>query len=76
MKLTSRRAPHRPAPPSERLHPPVEWTTPDELALPLWRRMLSLVELGVFVVVLGVLLTVGIGATLVMAFFLLDFLIG
>jgi hypothetical protein len=76
MKLPSRRAPRRPAPPSERLHPPVEWTTPEALALPWWRRTLSLVDLGILVVVLGVLLTIAIGITLLLAFFLLDYLVG
>ena len=76
VSLSSRRAPRTPAPPSVRLHPPVEWVDPEELQLPLWRRILSAVELGLLILVLGVLLTVAIGISLVLAFFLLEFLVG
>ena len=72
----TRRAPRRPAPPSVRLHPDVPWVDPKEVALPLWRRVLAAVELGVFVVVLGVMLTIGIGVALVLAFFALELLVG
>lgn len=65
----------RPAPPSVRLYDDVEWTDPAELAIPLWRRVLSGVELSILVVVLGVALTVGIGIMLIVAFFLVDTLV-
>lgn len=72
----TRRAPRRPAPPSVRLYPDVPWVAPEEVALPWWRRVLSAIELGIMVVVLGVLLTIGIGVTLILAFFALELLVG
>lgn len=76
MSVLSRRAPRRPAPPSVRLHEPVPWVDPAELALPLWRRVLSAVELGLLIVALGVALTVTAGLTLLGGFFLLELLVG
>lgn len=72
----SRRASRRPAPPSVRLYDEVEWTEPAAVSLPLWRRVLSGVELAILVVVLGIALTIATGVVLVVAFFLLDMLVG
>lgn len=58
-----------------RLYDDVPWTDPAEVAVPLWRRLLSLVELSVLVVVLGVALTIGIGIMLVVMFFLVDMVV-
>jgi hypothetical protein len=71
----SRRA-RRPAPPSIRLYDDIEWTDPSEVSPPVWRRALSGAELVVMVVVLGVALTIATGVVLVIAFFLLDMLVG
>lgn len=76
MNATVRRRRRRPAPPSVRLHPDVAWTDPSEVAPSIGRRIVSAVELVLLVTVLGVLLTAGIGVTLLMAFFAIDFLVG
>lgn len=65
----------RPLPPSVRAYPEVPWVEPTELAPPLWRRVLSVVELGLLIVVLGVALTIAVGIVLLATFFLLDYLI-
>lgn len=65
----------RPLPPSVRAYPDVPWVAPDELAPPLWRRTLSVVELAVLIVVLGIVLTIAFGVVLLASFFLLDYLI-
>jgi hypothetical protein len=70
------RAERRPAPPSVRLYDDVEWAEPHDVAVPLWRRVLSAVELVVLVLLLGAALTVATGVVLVVAFFLLDMLVG
>lgn len=73
--ITIRRRALRPAPPSVRVYDEVEWADPAEVAVPLWRRLLSAIELTVLVVVLGVALTITIGIGLVVLFFLLDMLV-
>lgn len=74
--VLSRRASRRPAPPSVRIADPVPWGDPDDVAVPLWRKVLSAVELGLLIVVLGVLLTVAFGLALLGLFFLLDWIVG
>lgn len=70
------RASRRPAPPSVRVYDDVEWAEPQDVALPFWRRLLSAIELAGVVVVLGIALTIAAGVVLVVAFFLLDMLVG
>ena len=65
----------RALPPSVRVQPDVPWVDPDEVATPLWRRALSVSELGVMILALGVVLAVAFGALLLAAFFLIDYLI-
>lgn len=69
-----RRGP-RPLPPSVPAHEPVPWLDPAETVPPLWRRLLSGVELGALTFVLGIALAISVGILLVGAFFLVDFLI-
>lgn len=59
-----------------RLYEDVPWNEPYEVAVPTWRKILSGLELGVFILFLGVALTVAIGAFLVLLYFLLDMIIG
>jgi hypothetical protein len=70
------RAERRPAPPSVRLYDDVDWAEPHDVAVPLWRRVLSAVELVLMVVLLGVAITIATGVVLVVAFFLLDMVVG
>jgi hypothetical protein len=65
----------RPLPHSVPAHDPVPWLEPAETAPPAWRRLLSGAELGVLVVILGVVVAISVGLVLLGAFFLLDFLI-
>lgn len=73
MRLIRRR--FRPLPPSVPAHAPVPWVDPADAAPPLWRRLLSVVELGIVTVVLGVVLAATVGIVLLGGFFLIDFLI-
>jgi hypothetical protein len=73
MPLVRRR--FRPLPPSVPVHEPVPWVDPHETAPPLWRRLLSTVELAGLVALLGVVLAIATGIVLVGSFFLVDFLI-
>ena len=70
------RDPRRPAPPSVPLYEDVAWSEPHEVALPLWRKVLSGAELVALVALLGVALTLAVGVVLVVAFFLVDMLVG
>jgi hypothetical protein len=65
----------KPLPPSEPIYPEVPWADPSEVAPPLWRRMLSIVELSVLVVILGVLSALAFGAILAGSFLVVDYLI-
>lgn len=69
-----RRGPE-PLPPSEPAHPEVPWVEPSEVAPPLWRRVLSVIELTILVGILGVLTAVAIGAFLAGSFLFVDYLI-
>ncbi len=64
-----------PLPPSERIYPDVPWVEPAAVATPWWRRALSAVELTVLVIILGLVLTLAVGVTLLGSFFLFDYLI-
>ncbi|QGG93983.1 hypothetical protein [Actinomarinicola tropica] len=73
--MISRRASRQPAPPSVRIVDPVPWVDPEDVAVPLWRKVLSAIELGLLLVVLGILLTVAFGISLLGLFFLLDWIV-
>lgn len=65
----------RPLPPSVPVYPRPAWVDPHETAPPLWRRLLSAVELAGLVVILGVVLAAATGILLLGTFFAIDFLI-
>jgi hypothetical protein len=73
MSLYRRR--FKPLPESVSAHPPIAWVEPSQTAPPIWRRLLSVIELGVLVLILGVVLAAAIGIVLVGAFFLVDLII-
>lgn len=64
-----------PLPPSERVYPDVPWVNPSDVVPPMWRRVLSAVELVVLVLILGVVLTIAIGLVALASFFAFDLLI-
>lgn len=66
----------KPAPPSVRVRSDVPWQDPADVR-PTWiQRGASGVMLLVLVIILGIILTIGIGIVLIMAFFLADYIIG
>lgn len=58
-----------------RIADPVPWVDPDQVKPPLWRKILSAIELGVLVTILGVVLTAAFGVGLLGLFFLMDWIV-
>jgi hypothetical protein len=73
MSLLQRK--RKPMPPSVKVYEDPPWVEPAELAPRWWQRIASGTSLVGLVVVLGVILAVMTGIVLLLAFFVLDFVI-